>query len=211
MGGVRLPGKAPEQEKKKITWLLIAAAVIAMISIIITITALVTINPGGGIDDDLPLVEDTPTKGERYSDLMNLFAYLDDEMTEEEVIELMKTLDIDESFLQLNKKYGEELKAEDEDEYNNSDLPVSYIAATTIDPVADYSGQDIEYISFNYLPADEEEDAMIDNIEYHVFHDGKHDCVLQTSEGEFTHIFGDYANSYDSVTDALDDCLMDIQ
>lgn len=211
MSGMRLPGKAPEQEKKKVAWLLVVAAVIAVISIIVTITALVTVNPGGGVDDNIEIVDDIPTKEEKYSDLMNLFAYLDDEMTEEEVIELMKVLDIDENFLQLNKKYGEELKVEDEDEYNNSDLPVSYIAATTIDSAADYSGQDIEYISFNYLPADEEEDAMIDNIEYHVFHDGKHDYVAQTSEGEFTNVFGDYANSYDSVTDALDDCLMNIQ
>lgn len=188
------------QEKKRKMWPILAIGggvlIVALVIMSIVIPKLNT-----GIDESVPQLEPTYYKNDRYSNMLNLYVIMGDDTTEDRLLEMMKASGVDESYLQL-------VKIEVEDETETGDNPLSYIAPIAINPGEDYSGQNIEYISFNYVPADEDdEEPSIENITYHSYHDGKYDYIMHTSDYEFTHSNGEYAYSFDSITDAADDYL----
>jgi len=131
-------------------------------------------------------------KDDRYSDLLNVFANLNDDMIEDDLREMIKQSGIDENYLRVD-----------------ADAGIGYISTAIINEDEEYLGQNVEYISFDYEPAEDETELnTIDNITYHNYHDGTYDVIRQTAVYEYTHEYDGYSNSFDNVIDAIDDYLM---
>ena len=175
---------------KKRLWISIGAAVI--ICALLTVLVVIINTPGEeiiGEGDEAGLIYE---KNDDYNEILNIFANLSERMSEADLREIIGYSGVSEDYLQINKADG-----------------FGYIAATEIDRDADYADRDIEYISFDYYPADEENGLdQIDDIIYHSYRDGKHEYIASTSQYVFTHVYGDYANSFDNINDAIDDYLM---
>lgn len=131
-------------------------------------------------------------KLKEYSDILNIYNNLPSGMTEEYLNQILEKGNIKADYVQINKDGGE-----------------SYIADFQITPGMDFSDQNVEFISFNYLPGDGvTEVPSIEDVTFHSFHDGEHDFIQETSDEEFIHVSGDLTNSYDNKTFAIDSYLM---
>lgn len=178
------------RNKKKL-WISIgtgAIIVVLVISLIVLINTPEEFEIVGGGDVANLVYEEN----DGFSDILNIFVNISDGMTREDLQEILKRAEIDQNYL-----------------YINSDEGFGYIAQEEIDPNSNSIEQDTEYISFDYSLADEDYDFdHIDNIVYHSFRNGKHDYIMLTPNYEYTHVYGDYANAFDNVIDAINDYLI---
>lgn len=127
-----------------------------------------------------------------YSEMLNIYNNLATEMPEDYFYDLLNKGGVNKDYVQINNETGK-----------------GFIASTVIDPEVDYTGQNIEFISFEYIPGDGETTVnSIDNVVYHSFHDGKHDFILESSAGEYTHNSDGLTNTYGNKTFAIDSYLM---
>ena len=181
-----IPKKTPK--KKFIIPAIIGVAVLAIVAIVVVV--IINSNPSyeytGGV------YEITYEKSDDYSEMLNIYNNLWNEMTEERMMEMLEKGEIDKNYVQINKESGE-----------------SFIAATPIESGVDYLGQEIEFISFTYLPGDDELTvSMIDDVTYHHYHDGIHEFIQESSDGVFMHYDDGLTNEYDDKTSAIDSYLM---
>lgn len=199
----------PEAKKRKLWPWLVGSGVIIAVVIVIVVVILNNNTPSDyTINDNIGPIEMHFERNDAYSEIQNIFLNVGDDMDEEFLQAMLQLGGVDNGYLQLNKDIA--LDNGDEDEYNTSNETKSYIAATTIDPEADYTDQDIEYISFNYVPDSEDDSTgVFENFTYHRFHNGNHGYVNQTSDYEYTHHYDDeYANTFRTKKEALDDLVM---
>lgn len=209
-------GQAPQQENRKKFLLKVGAALLLLVVATVAII-LISNNSNRGIIDDIEPTTFTYSQDERYSDLLNLFANLNNDITEDRIRDTITALGLDDNYLQLNHNTptidngstvdDEDDEGDDEgDNYSTDDETPSFISSTKIDPSTDYSGQNIEYISFNHIPEDDDEPVdRYENFTYHNYTNGEHHYIYQSSDNEFTHQYGEYANSFNNLIDAIDD------
>lgn len=169
---------------------------VVVLAVIVTVVTILIITNSPFLDEETGGVYDISfEEGDGYSEMLNIYNNVWNGMTEERMMDVLEQGKIDESYVQINKETGE-----------------GYIANTPIESGVDYSGQNIEYISFTYLPEDEDSSMpSIDDVTYHCFLDGEHDFIYESSDGEFTHYSNDgMTNSYEDKTSAIDSYLMEI-
>ncbi|MBR3115904.1 hypothetical protein IKF30_01610 [Candidatus Saccharibacteria bacterium] len=173
-------------------WLWIGLSVVAIICALIVVLITVINTPRDEVADEGDEAGLIYEKFDDYGEILNIFANINDGMSEVDLDEIIERSGASNDYLQINKEDGS-----------------GYIATTLIEKDADYSGKEIEFISFDYAPADEENELdQISNIVFHSYHDGKYDYIAPAPQYEYVHVYGDYANSFDNVIDAIDDYLM---
>lgn len=178
-------------KRKIIIPLTIGAAVLIIAAVVIAI--MINSSPsleytGGEYETEFEKMDD-------YSEMLNIYNNLWNKMSEERMNEVLEKGEIDKSYIQI---------ANEED-------ATSYIATVPIENNMDYSKQDIEYISFSYIPGDGELTlSTIDDVIYHHYHDGIHEFIYESSDGEFTHYDNGLTNTYEDKTSAIDSYLMGI-
>ena len=186
--------KAPSLNKK-----LTIAVVICVISIIIAIVAIVVflnkkhandvaiekIQSSSIVATELDFIENS-----EYSDILNIFANLENGISSSTLDYLVEKSKLDSDSIHINKTTG-----------------TGYIATSIINTQQDYTGQNIEYITF--IINEENSDLMqIEDITYHSYHDGKYDYIREESEESIIHYSDGLTNSFESLEYAIDDYLM---
>ena len=181
--------KRPNDLAKRI--FIISFSIIGALCIILIITLVITnanpkyMNTGGSF-------EPTYHKYDNLSEMLNLYSNLPDELPEDYLYTILDRGEINRDNVHINAETGE-----------------GYIAKTPIDINASYPNQDIEFISFSYTPGDEESTvAMIDDITFNSYRNNRHDFIRCTAEGEYTHSDGEYTNTYENKSYAIDSYLM---
>ena len=171
---------------------LLALIGIVIISLVIVLASLLIKNSRSQFDNTGGYFEVNFKKNDDYSDMLNVYYNLPSEAPESYFSEILAKGDVDESFIRINRDGGE-----------------SFISATAIGPDTNLTEQNVEYVSFDYIPAyDSSTVPMVENVTYHCFHDGKHDYIFESTGGEFTHVSGDLSNTYNNKTFAIDSYLM---
>lgn len=186
---VLITNKASNPSFRKRFFVLIAAIVLALTIILIVVL----------VKNSEPKYENTGgeyeisfEKNDGFTEILNIYYNLPNSAPEEYFNEILSKGEVAKDYIHINDKGGE-----------------SYISPTMLEAGVDHSNQNIEYISFDYIPAyDEVTVPVIDNITYHSFHDGKHDYIFESSDGTFTHVSGDLSNTYGSKLFAIDSYLM---
>ena len=185
------PDFASSFKEKKWLWIGIGGAILIVVLVISLVILINTPDKteiiGGG-----DIVELTYEENDDFSTILNIFANISDGMTEDDLKEILRLAEADQSYLHIN-----------------SDEGVGYIAQEDINLSSNDVKQNAEYISFDYVLADENYDSdHISNIVYHSYHDGGHDYITLAPDYEYVHAYGDYANSFDNIMDAINDYLM---
>ena len=162
------------------------ACVIAVVAVIIVKNSKPTLEETGGH------YEYNYHKVNGFSDMLNLYNNLPDEMTEDYFYMILDKSGLSRDDVQINDDSGE-----------------CYVSTTGIDPNTDFSNQNTEFISFRFTPGDEESTVpKIDNVEFHSYRNGKHDFILKSSEDEYTHFSEGITNTYKNKSFAIDSYLM---
>lgn len=167
---------------------------VVILAIIATVVIIMTINNSPSYEETGGVYEITFEKTDEYSEMLNIYNNLWNDMSEERMMEVLEKGGVNKDYIQINKDSGE-----------------GYIANIPIESGADYSGQNIEYISFTYLPEDEDLSIpIIDDVTYHNFHNGEYDSIYESSDGEYTHNSDGLTNTYEDKISAIDSYLMEI-
>lgn len=162
-----------------------ALCVILIITLVITSGNPKYMNTGGSF-------EITYHKYDNLSEMLNLYNNLPEEMPEDYLYAILEKGGIDRDYVQINAEAGE-----------------GYIATTPISSDTDLSTQNIEFISFKYIPGDEESTVtMIDDVTFNSYRNGRYDSIKSTAEDEYTHYGNEYTNSYENKSYAIDSYLM---
>lgn len=202
-------GESNPTKKPKVFWIIGGVSAL-LILVIVLVVVLVNRNNTdySMINDDIGASEFSFERDDAYSELQNIFLNMDDGMSLEQLRKIISLSGVAENYLQVNRDNPSDTIPEEteESEFSTSDGAESFIAPVIIHEGTDYSGQTIEFISFNVLPVDDDaSEEMIDNVTYHNYKDGLHNYINSTSDYEFTHHYEGYSNSFDNKFDAIDD------
>ena len=87
-----------------------------------------------------------------------------------------------------------------------------YIASSEIVLNKDYSGSEIEYISFEYITDEENaENDRLSGFTYHNYHNGHHSYIQEDSEEGFVHYYDGVTSSFEEKNDAIEDYISKTQ
>ncbi|MBO4855371.1 hypothetical protein J5500_03145 [Candidatus Saccharibacteria bacterium] len=189
------------KDKKKL--LLIVSAIAALVIITIIVVAVVMNNNkkqslSAATQEEINSTTIDPGKisynhTSGYSIILTVYANMDNDMSLESLESLLEAGQINKNYLKTDK----------------SGKSLSYIAATNIDTSRDYTGQNIEFITFAIEPlSDTNELLTITDVTYHSYHGDEYDEISENSDGEYDHFSNGITNTYEELQDAIEDYLI---
>lgn len=188
-GNIATINKKPGAFPKKI---IIAILVVIMASIITIAVIAIVNNLGPKYEETGGNFEINYYKVGNFSDMLNLYNNLPNEMSEDYFYTILDKGGINRDFVQIDTETGD-----------------GYIATVPIDSGTDFSNQNVEFISFKYLPSEDDLTIpTINDVTFHSYRNGRHDFIIGSSENEYTHSSDGLTNTYDNKSYAIDSYLM---
>ncbi len=190
----------PQPKLKPLFIVIIVLAIVAVIGITVAIVSIVEHNNQQKAIEATQKAAETSSiepgklsfsKKDEYSEMLNIFFNLDNMMLTDDLINIFSVGEINQDYIHIDKVSGK-----------------CYIAANEIDLNKDYTGSEIEFITFDYLADGEEpENDRLSGFVYHSYHNNHHSLIEESSEEGFIHSLDGVTSSFEEKSDAIEDYL----